>query len=301
MGIKISKHPFKHFNKNEISIRRDEVFKIIFGSNSNKYFLKSFLEAILKKEITDIKVKSEVSLEKKFEKSKLIKVDILAEIDKKELVNIEVQNKKDYNIIKRGQAHASKIYYNTLEEGFDYDVAKKTIIIWLLDHDIFKDGPYHEISKTVRGSNGEILSDDITYHYIQLEKFYNQIEEISTEEEQWLAYLSCQLNKEELEEVFAMNENIRDVDKMAEEVLKDRELWEAINDKIMAKNLELLKLEYAHDEGKAEGKIEGKAEGKAEGKKEKAIQIAKKMKESNLDIELISKITDLTKEEIEKL
>ena len=285
IGVKISKHSFKHFNKNEISIRRDDVFKIIFGSSINSDYLKSFLEAILHTNITNIKVKSEVSLEKIYSKSKLIKVDVLAEIDNNELINIEIQNKKDYNIIKRGQAHASKIYYNSLEEGYSYDLGKKTIVIWLLDNDLFSDGPYHEISKMVRSSNGEILSDDITYHYIQLEKFYNQIEEIVTPEEQWLAYLSCQLNENELEEVFAMNEKIRDVDKMAEEVLKDRELWEAINDKIMEKNLEHLKMAFARDEGKAEEKKE----------------IAKKMKDSGKPIEEIIELTELTKEEIEKL
>ena len=285
IGVKISKHSFKHFNKDEISIRRDDVFKIIFGSSINSDYLKSFLEAILHTNITNIKVKSEVSLEKIYSKSKLIKVDVLAEIDNNELINIEIQNKKDYNIIKRGQAHASKIYYNSLEEGYSYDLGKKTIVIWLLDNDLFSDGPYHEISKMVRSSNGEILSDDITYHYIQLEKFYNQIEEIVTPEEQWLAYLSCQLNENELEELFAMNEKIRDVDKMAEEVLKDRELWEAINDKIMEKNLEHLKMAYARDEGK----------------KENAMKIAKKMKDSGKPIEEIIELTELTKEEIEKL
>ena len=158
IGVKLTKHSYNHFNKEEISIRRDEVFKIVFGSEINKGYLKSFIEAILKRKITDIKVKSEVSLEKIYNKNRLIKVDILAEIDKKELVNIEIQNKKDYNIIKRTEAHASKIFYNSLESGDEYREAKKTIIIWILDFNYFKDGPYHEISKTVRKSNGEVLS-----------------------------------------------------------------------------------------------------------------------------------------------
>ena len=90
-----------------------------------------------------------------------------------------------------------------------------------------------------------------------------------------------------------MNEKIRDVDKMAEEVLKDRELWEAINDKIMEKNLEHLKMAYARDEGMTQGKIVGKAEEKRE--------IAKKMKDSGKSIEEIVELTELTKEEIETL
>ena len=38
------------------------------------------------------------------------------------------------------------------------------------------------------------------------------------------------LSKEELKEVFEMNEKIRDVNKMTEEVLRDRELWETTSD-----------------------------------------------------------------------
>ena len=47
-----------------MSIRRDDVFKIVFGSDINKEYLKSFLEAILKRKIKKIKVKNEVSLKK---------------------------------------------------------------------------------------------------------------------------------------------------------------------------------------------------------------------------------------------
>ena len=86
-----------------------------------------------------------------------------------------------------------------------------------------------------------------------------------------------------------MNEKIRDVDKMAEEVLKDRELWEAINDKIMEKHLENLKMQYAYENGEEAGK------------KENSIEIAKKMKLAGRTIEEIIELTNLTKEEIEKL
>ena len=82
-----------------------------------------------------------------------------------------------------------------------------------------------------------------------------------------------------------MNEKIRDVDKMAEEVLRDRELWETINDKIMEKNLYNLKMQYAREQGE----------------ENKSIEIAKKMLKDGLDIEIIIKYTGLTKEEIEKL
>ena len=86
-----------------------------------------------------------------------------------------------------------------------------------------------------------------------------------------------------------MNEKIRDVDKMAEEVLRDRELWETINDKIMEKNLYNLKMQYAREQGEENGE------------RNKSIEIAKKMLKEKIDIKTIIKCTGLTKEEIEKL
>ena len=278
-------HPYRHFNKNEMSIRRDDVFKIVFGSKINIEYLKDLIEALLNTKITGIEVKNEVALDKFHTNNRLIKLDILAEINGKELINIEIQNKKDYNIVERGQAYASKIYYDSLEIGEDFNIAKKTIIIWITDFEEFKDGPYHEVSKMIRSSNGEILSDNITYHFIQLPKFYKQIKEITTPKEQWLAYLTCQLNKEELEGLFKMNDKIRDVDLMAEAVLKDKELMSAIDEKIEARVEENLRLHYAYENGE----------------KEKANKIAKEMKKQNMSIEQIAQITGLSKEEVEEL
>ena len=55
--------------------------------------------------------------------------------------------------------------------------------------------------------------------------------------------------------------------------------------------------EYVYTRGKAEGIVKGKKEGKAEGILEMATEMLKK----GLDIELVSEVTKLPKEEIEKL
>ena len=49
------------------------------------------------------------------------------------------------------------------------------------------------------------------------------------------------------------------------------------------------------------GVDDGIEEGKTKGAREKQIEIAKSMLKENMDIEIIIKITGLTKEEIEKL
>ncbi len=281
----LSEREYKYYTKEERSIRSDEVFKIVFGNNYNSEYLKSLLEALLDINITNIAVRNEVALDRSHIGSKLMKLDILAEIDGNSKVNIEMQTSLNYNVIKRGEAYASTIFSNNLSVGEDYIKAPKTIVIWILDFELFKDGPYHEQSKLIRQSNNTELSDDIIYHYIQLPKFIKQTREIKTKKEQWLAYISHQLNKEELEELFEMNDEIKNIDEIAEMVVNNEELRYAIMDKWMAKYERNLERAEAHEAGE----------------KEKAIEIAKKMRDAGKDMKEIIEFTDLTKEEIEKL
>ena len=51
----------------------------------------------------------------------------------------------------------------------------------------------------------------------------------------------------------------------------------------------------------AEAKEEGIEQGEASGRAEREIEMAKAMKAENIDIEIIIKVSGLTREEIEKL
>ena len=55
------------------------------------------------------------------------------------------------------------------------------------------------------------------------------------------------------------------------------------------------------DAGYIKGKNAGIAEGISEGMKKKQLEIAKKMKEKNIEISIIKEITGLTKEEVENI
>ena len=100
----------------------------------------------------------------------------------------------------------------------------------------------------------------------------------------------------ELEQVSG-DEKIRRIAELKEKYIRD----------------EQASLEYAKDEGYKTGKEEGMKAGKEEGMKagiEKGMkagrnegknEIAKNMLKENLSIELISKLTSLSQEEIEKL
>ena len=97
------------------------------------------------------------------------------------------------------------------------------------------------------------------------------------------------------------NEEIEKAKKELEKLAmnpEDRELYElrlkAIRDE--------MNIRYSgYIDGKADGMVEGEAKGKVAGKNERNIEIAQKMLKENVNIELISKVTGLSIDEIEKL
>ena len=288
--MKLAKRPYKPYTEDEISIRKDEIFRIVFGSNDRYRYLKDFLEGILHRTITNIIIRNDVALDKIHADNKLMRLDILVEVEGKEMINIEMQNKNEYNINERSEVYASGIMYNALRVGDNYLEVPKTIVIWILGFNQFKNGTYHEIARIKRDYNNEDLSQKVEYHYIQLPKFLEQVDEIKTKEEQWLAYLTCSLNDEELKELFAMNRSIEEINRIVDIVMTDDDVMDALNTRILAKNLEQLKQAKAFKDGEESGKEIGE--------KENRIVIAKKMLRKGMSDEEIIELTGVTDEEL---
>lgn len=93
------------------------------------------------------------------------------------------------------------------------------------------------------------------------------------------------------------NKRIEEVYKQYTEITSNDELMVAIINREMAESDYITGIENAE----ARGRAEGRAEGRADGIQAKAIETAKKMLEEKMDIEIIIKITGLSREEIEEL
>ena len=92
--MKLAKRRYKPYTEDEISIRKDEIFRIVFGSNDRYRYLKDFLEGILHRTITNIIIRNDVALDKIHADNKLMRLDILVEVEGKEMINIEIPNYK---------------------------------------------------------------------------------------------------------------------------------------------------------------------------------------------------------------
>ena len=103
--------------------------------------------------------------------------------------------------------------------------------------------------------------------------------------------------------------DLKEVAKIMKEYSEDTSNLIYYNKKAMEESMRKTDLKFAKEEGISEGYNEGHAEGFNEGHTEgfnageikKSLEIAKKLLENDMSIEDISRITELSKEEILKL
>ena len=82
--------------------KMDFVFKNIFGNDNNPQILISFLNATLKPKykITAVEIKN-TDMNKAYIDDKFSRLDIKATTSNDEIINIEIQLKNEFNMIKR--------------------------------------------------------------------------------------------------------------------------------------------------------------------------------------------------------
>ena len=193
----------------KLKLTNDFIFKKVFGKQGNESILKNLLEAILKIKIEKVEVQAEVELERELIEDKVGKLDI------------EMQMQNQYNMKERTLYYWSGLYYTELQKREDYKNNKKAITINILNFEIFKEGPYHEIVDLRRRYNNILLTDKLEIHFIQLSKF---LKEARKEEDKelwnWLTFI-CNKNEKEVEKVMAENEEIKKANEQLEYLTGD--------------------------------------------------------------------------------
>ena len=280
--------------------KMDFVFKNIFGSEKNPNILISFLNATLKPKdlITSVEIKN-TDLNKGYIEDKFSRLDVKATTSNNEIINIEIQLKNEYNMIKRSLYYWSKLYSEQLNEGEDYSILKRTICINILNFKYLKTRKFHSGYRLKEIYSNEELSDVAEIHFIEIPK----LEEGSDEKDMLVAWIEF-LKNPESEKVRSLEMSIDEIRQAKDELIRmsnddtQRELYEmrakTLKDKISALN-------EAERKGMQKGMQKGIKEGMQKGEKKKALEIAKSMIDMGLDKKTISKTTGLDLSEIEKL
>ena len=269
----IAKEIKKNNEFKRLPITNDYIFKRIFAYEGNESILKDLLEAILKINIQKIQIKNpEIVPFTKEEKRGLL--DIKVKLDNGTIIDIEMQMKNEKNT----------------EE---YNLLKKSIVIFITNYNFLKRNSYHNVGKMKFDDaikeeyvdagyvkEDEIASKYLEIHYIELPKFVKRNPEKYTKLDQWMCLFTQ--NREGIEMAEKENKEIKRAVRALDFISADEKERERYNSIIMAE----------YNRKVTEGKV------REEGAEEEKIKIAKEMLKENMKIEIIMKITKLTKEEI---
>lgn len=140
----------------------------------------SFLNAVLKQKnkIVEVEIKNS-DIEKAYIEDKFSRLDVKAKTNNKEIINIEIQLKNEYNMIQRSLYYWSKLYEEQLNEGDRYDKLSRTVCINILDFKYLKNDRFHNGYRLKEIETNEELTDLQEIHFIEIPK----LKKLSTEEE----------------------------------------------------------------------------------------------------------------------
>ena len=276
-------------------VKNDIIFSYVF---SHKDILKSFLENVIDTKIESLEVENQFKLDRSNFTDKLCVLDIKAIINKDTFIDVEMQNKVHQSYLKRIYLYFGSITKSQIRKGMDYSKLKDAIIINILNENMFDDiKQYHTIWRLYEENNKEHSPlDSLQVHFIELEKFRNSNPDLKNKLNQWLTFIDTE-NEKWVESVMEENEKIKEAYDLKEEFTADNETEEFLY------KYEIWKMDQKEfiKEAREEGEKSGLEKGEKLGEQKNQIKVVKAMLKKNMDINEISEITGLSKEEIEKI
>ncbi len=296
-------------------IRFDWAAKRMLRDKANFGVFEGLITVLLNEKVTIIELlESEANQES--EDDKFNRVDIKARNSKDEIILVEIQQTRELYYLQRVLYGVAKAVSEHISSGDSYANVKKVYSINILYFDLGQgaDYLYHGQTKFMGVHTNDELKintrekDSIVmttpekifpeYYLIRVNEF-NKV--ATTPLEEWIEYLKTGTIKEntnapglqEAKEKLQYLKMSRD-----ERLAYDRHIDNIRVQKDILETKVLEGLEQGRKEGRAEGKAEGIAEGRAEGEHKKMMDIAKKMKESGMNIPIIREMTGVNEDDL---
>ena len=279
--------------KKILSPKIDVVFRMLFGEQKHERITKKLIEDVIEEKVEKIELEQTPYLWGNQADDKLGIIDVRATINNKNPIDIEMQVLDKHDIEKRILFYWSKLYLKQLKKGENYRKLNRSISIIFLDYEIekLKKLPIHTKWQIMNNKNGKtILTEDLEIHIIEIPKINRMLE--NGKLKKWILFLENP-EGEETKRMAEKEKEIKEAIETLEDISSDEEkerIAELRQKYIMDKEVEL---ETAEEKGIRKG-IE-------KGIKSEKIEIAKKMLKENMQVEVIEKITGLTKAEIDEI
>jgi predicted transposase/invertase (TIGR01784 family) len=286
--------------------RNDVAFRKIFGDENKKEILISFLNNILefsgtKKEIIDITIQNPYQVPKLKELKETI-LDIKA-VDKRNIhYIIEMQMFHTSAFEKKVLYYVGKAYYQQLNRAEDYPKLNQVIFLGFLNFKLFHNNPDYATRHLILDEKtNENHFQDFELNFVELTKFTKTLEELKDIKEKWIYFVKNAGNMKMIPKQMETPKELREAFETANQMKWSKEELDAYESRGIYIQDERGRIQYALEEGEKMGYKKGEKVGIDRGKDEKAREMAKTMKKEGEPIEKISRYTNLSKEEIERL
>ena len=277
-----------------ISLLTDFGFKRIFGTDPNKELLVNFLNSLFDGEevIKDVKYLNSENVGDVYTERKAI-FDVYCENEKGEKFIVEMQNAYQTYFKDRSLFYSAFPIREQAPKGSDWNFClKKVYVVALLNYKMSDEAfdssdTIHTIALMDTKTN-KVFNTKLMFKYVEVGRFDKTDEELTSLSDKWMYVLK----------------NLSRLDN------RPAALREKIFSKLFAAasvaRFTPTELREYEDSLKAYRDIKNsldtaKEEGREEGREQRNIEIAKKMLAAGMDIDIIINMTDLSKDEIEKL
>ena len=277
-----------------ISLLTDFGFKRIFGTDPNKELLINFLNSLFDGEevIKDVKYLNSENVGDVYAERKAI-FDVYCENEQGEKFIVEMQNAYQTFFKDRSLFYSTFPIREQAPKGSDWNFClKKVYVVALLNYKMSDEAfdsseTIHTIALMDTKTN-KVFNAKLMFKYVEVGRFDKTDEELTSLSDKWMYVLK----------------NLSRLDN------RPAALREKIFSKLFAAasvaRFTPTELREYEDSLKAYRDIKNsldtaKEEGREEGREQRNIEIAKKMLAAGMDIDIIISMTDLSKDEIEKL
>lgn len=287
------------FRDRYINPYTDFGFKMLFGTEMNKELLISFINSLLsgKEVIRDLTYLNTEHLGTS-EADRRAVFDVYCENERGEKILIEMQRGEQQFFKDRSLYYATFPIREQGEKG-EWDYRLKAIyVIGILNFkfDSEDDNYFHHEVQLMDVCTKQVFYDKLTFIYLEMPKFNKSEDELVTMFDKWLFVLR------NLSRLMARPAALQDriftrLFEAAEIAKFTKEQYEAYEESLKVYRDWQNTIVTAEQKGMAKGM----AEGIAKGRMEQNIANARSMKLAGLDYEIISQVTGLSKDEIDKL
>jgi|GEM_PF-4120694 len=244
----------------------DLVFKMLFVQSIEG--LKGMLGAVLGTQVASLTILNpEIpGLVSGDGADKSIVLDVRVELSDGSRVIVEMQMRASGALATRLAFYAARDLSASMGRGQSYDGLTPTVLIVWLGQRLFPMLPasLHRIFELREGSTGELLTDRLAIHVLQLEDFAEKSETLKLQPLfRWARFFVAK-DEAELIELANGDEQMADAVETIKHLSQDRQAIRLAQEREDELHLYRHELAVSRREGRAEGQQEGRAEGKAE-------------------------------------